>query len=617
MLDTRCVRTLILAVLLLPACENEESEQIVDATPLPDVFLPPPPDFGHLDSATGCVPKEEICNGEDDDCDGLIDDEDEDLLAKLFDDVDNCGACNSPCVAPRAELICQAAECRIVACDPGFGDYNGELADGCETDCVITAGGQELCDDTDNDCDGQIDEGFDFENDLGNCGGCGVTCEADLNSEITCAEGACGSLGCSEGFVDLDGEAGCEYACAAREADREFCNGLDDDCDGAIDEAEGLVMPEDRCGDQGVCAPECEEGGCGAGEACREGVCVPAEGPPEVECAEDADCQAVHPGLACVTSVVLVDLERVEHRRCTERTHQALCDANGGFRCARPPNFQSGSEQGLCDGLDNDCDGRSDEDFAAQLFEADRVTPLACIVGNGQCIRTGEFQCDPTGVGVICSVDAGDPEFMDDGDCDGLDDDCDGFIDEDFEDAWVEVAGFEIYAYEASRPGANDERPGFDPVPDDNVLNYVDARACSRPGVMPWADVNREEADTACRAAGGRLCTADEWARACGGGAAELYPYGPRYQVDFCNGGERAEQDTLLACGALESCDRGGVFDLSGNLKEWTSERRGQLGVVRGGGYESNLEAGLTCGQQDDLKAPIFRHATIGFRCCR
>ena len=73
----------------------------------------------------------------------------------------------------------------------------------------------------------------------------------------------------------------------------------------------------------------------------------------------------------------------------------------------------------------------------------------------------------------------------------------------------------------------------------------------------------------------------------------------------------------VLATGALEMCGRAEVFDLSGNLKEWTSEQRGQLGVVRGGGYETNLDAGLMCDQADDLKAPIFRHSTIGFRCCR
>ena len=63
--------------------------------------------------------------------------------------------------------------------------------------------------------------------------------------------------------------------------DREFCNGIDDDCDGVIDEAADLEMPDDFCGERGGCAngtciqPDagalCAPGliECGGGMTCR------------------------------------------------------------------------------------------------------------------------------------------------------------------------------------------------------------------------------------------------------------------------------------------------------------------------------------------------------------
>jgi hypothetical protein len=59
-------------------------------------------------------------------------------------------------------------------------------------------------------------------------------------------------VSCRSGFVDLDGMAtnGCEYACDARGA--EVCNGADDDCDGRTDE--GLTPPSNFCNANGICA---------------------------------------------------------------------------------------------------------------------------------------------------------------------------------------------------------------------------------------------------------------------------------------------------------------------------------------------------------------------------
>ncbi|MCA9542444.1 MAG: hypothetical protein KC620_26285, partial [Myxococcales bacterium] len=96
------------------------------------------------------------------------------------------------------------------------------------------------------------------------------------------------------------------------------------------------------------------------------------------------------------------------------------------------------------------------------------------------------------------------------------------------------------------------------------------------------------------------------------------------YEPQTCNGGDfdadpqtPGVQDAVLPTGAAAQCEYAGVFDLSGNLKEWTDDPRDGLVAVRGGGYETNLPPGLTCDQIDDLKDPGLRHPAVGFRCCR
>jgi hypothetical protein len=72
----------------------------------------------------------------------------------------------------------------------------------------------------------------------------------------------------------------------------------------------------------------------------------------------------------------------------------------------------------ICDGLDNDCDGKIDNGFNVGQ---------SCTVGVGECARMGQFVCKSDGTGTQCNVVAGTPtEEI----CDGLDNDCDGKVDE-------------------------------------------------------------------------------------------------------------------------------------------------------------------------------------------
>ncbi len=74
-----------------------------------------------------------------------------------------------------------------------------------------------------------------------------------------------------------------------------------------------------------------------------------------------------------------------------------------------------------CNGADDDCDLRVDEDFA--------TLGTTCMVGSGACIASGVFVCDTAGSGVRCDATAGTGGAET---CNGINDDCDGATDEGF-----------------------------------------------------------------------------------------------------------------------------------------------------------------------------------------
>jgi hypothetical protein len=82
--------------------------------------------------------------------------------------------------------------------------------------------------------------------------------------------------------------------------------------------------------------------------------------------------------------------------------------------CSDPPPVDPS-----CDGVDNDCDGATDEDYVP--------APTAC--GLGECSgNTGELLCESGSHVDTCDPFLGATEEI----CDGLDNDCDGATDEDF-----------------------------------------------------------------------------------------------------------------------------------------------------------------------------------------
>jgi hypothetical protein len=279
------------------------------------------------------------------------------------------------------------------------------------------------------------------------------------------------------------------------------------------------------------------------------------------------------------------------------------------------------AQETSCDDVDEDCDGRTDEAFPTKGAECDDGA-------LGVCKQEGVVACNAAGTNVFCDTSGSPPKGTASPEqCNALDDDCDGTTDEEAPDTMVEVRNatntllFRIYAYEASRPDSNALSSGANA-----------SRACSKPLVMPWATVTKDQADAACAAAGKRLCSAAEWQLACAGNGGLTYPYGSSYMPNACNGNDYdpdcagADNDVMMPTGSVYGCPTKpaqsacvsafGAFDMSGNLKEWTSTAAGSsVFKVRGGAYDSPA-GGLSCQFDFVSMDHTFAFPNLGFRCC-
>lgn len=113
-----------------------------------------------------CAPASvEACNGQDDDCDRLVDEDFVDGSGRYVDRL-HCGACGTPCVEPGPNMVatCEArgagAVCQVT-CEPGFVDVDGIASNGCE--CARWDGtGPPPVVGGDSNCDGVPDTTDDF-----------------------------------------------------------------------------------------------------------------------------------------------------------------------------------------------------------------------------------------------------------------------------------------------------------------------------------------------------------------------------------------------------------------------------------------------------------------------
>ncbi len=421
----------------------------------------------------------ESCDGIDNNCDELIDDSSSIDQPLWYGDDDGDGygadatstsACtqpagyvatggdcndNDPLYHPGADESCESAE--DYNCD-GSVEYADADADGFPAclDCNdgdpgIHEGAAERCDGLDQDCDGVIDEdavdatAWYQDSDADSHGDASVSqtaCEApagfvassdDCNdadaafypgATETCEDPQDYNCDGSVGGADNDGDGflaclECDDGDAAiNPSAEEICDGLDNNCDGAIDDNSGgastwyVDADLDGYGDPSASLSACTQ--------------------PAGYVADNTDCNdqdaAYNPGAA--------------EADCTD-PNDYNCDGSSGFSDTDGDGFPAcedcddtraevnpdGIE--LCNGLDDNCDGSTDDSSAtdaqiwyidadADNFGLDGISQLACTAPTGYVADNTD--CSDSDAGSY----PGATEF-----CDGVDNNCDGTVDED------------------------------------------------------------------------------------------------------------------------------------------------------------------------------------------
>jgi len=343
----------------------------------------------------------EICNGTDDDCDGDVD--------------EGCGCTYDPGETDNIDTdmshnsgVCVAQEIDANdACEkPGEFEPRADAESGCNG--------------LDNDCDGATDEG------------CGCTYDPG-EAENVDTDGSHDTGPCTGQMRGSSGVCTQPNVFEMRTGTESRCSGVDNDCDGVVDEGCACVydpndsrkIDSDNSNDDGVCTNQTIE---------TNGDCADPSGfesPTDMEAncnRVDNDCDgAVDEGCACT-----YDPDDSDNADSDGDNREGVClnqsrDANG--RCGEPSKYDDTDDESsvsLCKGRDNDCDGATDEGCTC-TYDPTRTDNVDMDGSHGSGLCTGQTR-DSTG---SCQKPGDfEPQMPGETLCDDEDNDCDGDTDE-------------------------------------------------------------------------------------------------------------------------------------------------------------------------------------------
>ncbi|MCK5416416.1 PKD domain-containing protein [Candidatus Parcubacteria bacterium] len=304
----------------------------------------------------------EVCDGIDNNCDGTIDEG----CTCVNGDTQICGL--------------NIGECKI-----GTSTCSGGTWSSCIGQIIPI---MEVCDGLDNNCDGVIDENCDSDND--NYCDCGKTYTYGSDLTAICSGTNTTDANSIANTCDCDDNLNSIYPTTI-----EVCNGMDDNCDGTIDEGCPCINGVNQsCGSN---IGECQQGTqlctAGAWGACVGGIISVLE----ICDGKDNDCDgSIDEDLSAPLNI----------------NQQGVCA--GSFKvCGGIVGWQNdyssvvsyeNPETSCGDGVDNDCNG---SDLVCSATCPDGI----CDVAGGECstcatdcvcINTGDTGCDMTGKSFCC-----------------------------------------------------------------------------------------------------------------------------------------------------------------------------------------------------------------------
>lgn len=300
-----------------------------------------------------CIDDEDACI-DDMECHAYGSEEDDRFCTMECANDDSCPS-GSACLSLNAKdglvKLCVPDDLCIDPDGDEYGSGPGCLGPDCDqTDPMINPGAPEFCDGIDNNCSGQIDDD-------------------PVDARETCDTGLHGV--CADGwYVCRDATLSCEPNIQPGER-QEICDGLDNDCDGLVDE--GKEEDENSNWVTGI------------GQDCGD------------------------PDDICYGGVQF----------CNSETRQLECDD--------PPDILDKPD--YCTGRDDNCNGEVDED----ANDPDNLLGTPCYDGIGTCRAAATWVCDPDDPEAepVCPAEA-NMDNAEEEKCDYTDNDCDGVVDNGF-----------------------------------------------------------------------------------------------------------------------------------------------------------------------------------------